>query len=163
MRSMRRFNQQMTQEECAAILKEGASGVLAVAGDEGYPYAVPLSYVYEDGKLYFHSAVTGHKVDAVRRDARASFCVIAEDRVVPAEFTTYYRSVIAFGRARVLTDDAEKRRAISVLAAKYAPDLAVERMDAIEKAFPRFCMIELSIEHMTGKEAVELTRAKARP
>ena len=87
-REMRRFRQQLSPEECRAILSRGTSGVLAVTGDGGWPYAVPLSYAYRDGKLFFHCATSGHKLDALERDGRASFCIIDQDQVVPAEFTT---------------------------------------------------------------------------
>ena len=83
-RPMRRFKQALSPEECRAVLERGTSGVLALTGDGGWPYAVPLSYVYADGKLYFHSAKSGHKVDAIRSCPRASFCVIDQDHIVPA-------------------------------------------------------------------------------
>ena len=72
-RPMRRHTQQLTHEEAVALLEKATSGVLALSGDEGYPYAVPISHVYADGKLYFHGAKTGHKVDAVTREPKASF------------------------------------------------------------------------------------------
>lgn len=160
-RDMRRKNQLLPQEETAAILRQGTSGVLALAGDDGYPYAVPISYVYEGEKLYFHCAKNGHKLDAIRREAKASFCVIAQDRIVPEEFTTYFRSVIAFGRIRVLEDEAEKREAIKKLALKYAPDSTPEeRQREIHKEWIPLCMLEMSIDHLTGKEAIELVRAR---
>ena len=115
-RPMRRHRQQLSQGDCAAILSRGTSGVLAVAGDGGYPYAVPLSYVYQEGTLFFHCAKAGHKLDALRRCSKASFCVIDQDQVVPPEYTTYFRSVIAFGRTRILEDEAEKQAAIWLLA-----------------------------------------------
>ena len=120
-RPMRRHRQQLSQWDCAAILSRGTSGVLAVAGDGGYPYAVPLSYVYQEGTLFFHCAKAGHKLDALRRCSKASFCVIDQDQVVPPEYTTYFRSVIAFGRTRILEDEAEKQAAIWLLAEKYCP------------------------------------------
>ena len=101
-RAMRRKKQQLSPGACAEILRRGTSGVLAVAGDGGYPYAVPLSYVYDGQTVYFHSAKTGHKIDAVAREPRASFCVIDRDEVLPEAFTTAYRSVIVFGRVRVV-------------------------------------------------------------
>lgn len=134
------------------------SGVLAVMGDNGYPYAVPLSYVYCDGKLYFHSAKTGHKIEAVMRNEKVSFCVIEQDNVVPEEYTTYFRSVIVFGKARILTDDKEKRKAMEILAEKYSPSQQEGRLQEIEKSFKHFVMIELLVESMTGKEAIELVR-----
>ena len=141
------------------ILERGTSGVLALSGDGGYPYAVPISYVYHDGKLYFHCARSGHKIDAIARSDKASFCVIDQDQVIPEKYTTYFRSVIAFGRLRVLEDDAAKRAAIERLAAKYAPnDNADNRARAIEREWKPLCMLEMVIEHMSGKQAVELAR-----
>ena len=93
-REMRRKRQALSPGDCAAVLCRGTSGVLAVAGDGGYPYAVPLSYGYDGEKLYFHCAKAGHKLDAIRRSPKVSFCVIDQDRVVPEEYTTYFRSVI---------------------------------------------------------------------
>ena len=75
-RDLRRKRQALSPQACADVLARGTSGVLAVAGDGGYPYAVPLSFLYDGGKLYFHCARAGHKLDAIRRDPRASFCVI---------------------------------------------------------------------------------------
>lgn len=156
-REMRRKNQALDAQACSAVLDRGTSGVLAVLGDEGYPYAVPLSYVREGDRLYFHCAKAGHKLDAIRREPKASFCVIDQDEVVPEKYTTYFRSAIAFGRMRELTDDAEKRRAIELLARKYAPDDTDEHRDrAIEGEWAPLCMLEMRIEHMTGKEAREL-------
>ena len=99
---MRRKTQQLPRDEAEEILRAGSSGVLALAGNEGYPYALPISYVYHEGRLYFHCAPTGHKLDAVARCPKASFCVIAQDEVVPELYTTRYRSVIAFGTIRRL-------------------------------------------------------------
>ena len=96
-REMRRNKQLLSSEETAAVLERGTSGVLALAGDQGYPYAVPISYVYDGEKIFFHCAKSGHKLDAIRREEKASFCVIDQDRIIPEEFTTYFRSVIAFG------------------------------------------------------------------
>ncbi|MDI9567489.1 MAG: pyridoxamine 5'-phosphate oxidase family protein [bacterium] len=160
-REMRRKKQALPPEETIDILKRGKSGVLAVAGDHDYPYAVPMSYVYHDNKIYFHCAKTGHKIDAIKRNDKVSFCVIDKDQIVSEKYTTYYRSVIVFGRARILEDEGEKRRALEILAAKYSPGQDEgHRLQAIEREFNLVTMIELTIEHMTGKEAIELVRAK---
>ena len=159
---MRRKRQQLSEKECRAVLERGTSGVLAVSGDDGYPYAVPLSYVYTEGKLFFHSAKSGHKIDAIMRSGKASFCVVDQDQIVPEEYTTYFRSVIAFGTVRILEDDNEKREAVRMLAVKYAPDDSEEnREQAIEREWKPLCMLEMKIEHMTGKEAIELAVKKA--
>ncbi len=160
-REMRRKRQALSRREVLDILRRGTSGVLALSGDDGYPYAVPISYVYDEGKLYFHSAKSGHKIDAVQRSPKASFCVIDRDRVVPEEYTTYFRSVIAFGRIRVLDGEGEKRAAIEKLAVKYAPeDTAVNRSRAIEHEWKPLCMLEMTVDHVTGKEAIELVKER---
>ena len=160
-REMRRKRQALPLERCEEVLRRGTSGVLALSGDEGYPYAVPISYCYDGSRLYFHCAKEGHKLDAIRREPRASFCVIDQDQVVPEEYTTYFRSVIVFGRVTVLEDDGAKRAAVEKLALKYAPaDRAENRREYIDREWAPLCMLEMTVDHMTGKEAVELVRAR---
>jgi nitroimidazol reductase NimA-like FMN-containing flavoprotein (pyridoxamine 5'-phosphate oxidase superfamily) len=159
-RDMRRKKQQLSEPETIRILKACTSGVLAVSGDEGYPYAVPLNYAYNDGKLYFHLAREGHKVDSIARNEKVSFCVIEQDEVVQETFTTHFRSAIVFGRARFVTDEAGKRRALAYLAQKYAPDFPVKGQTEIENGLPNVCILEVIIEHATGKEAIELVKRK---
>ncbi len=157
---MRRNRQQLSREECERILGRCTSGVLALAGDGGYPYTVPLSYVYADGAIIFHSAVQGHKVDAIKRDCRCSFCVIEQDEIRPAEFTTYFRSVIAFGRIHILEDAAEKVQALRLLGRRYSPDDEPGLQHEIDKSMHHVLLLRLDIEHLSGKEAIELTRAR---
>lgn len=160
-REMRRRGQELSVEECERILARGTSGVLALAGDDGYPYAVPLSYVYADGRIIFHCARSGHKLDAIARSPKASLCVIDRDEVVPERYTTLFRSVIVFGRVGVVGDPGEMRRACMLLAEKYRPDGTVEQHEAeIERGWDGLCVLELVPEHMSGKEAVELSRAR---
>lgn len=155
--NMRRFRQQLSQEECEVALARGTSGVLAVTGTGGWPYAVPLSYTYKEGKLLFHCAKEGHKLDALKADPRASFCVIDQDRIVPGEFTTYYRSVIAFGTVRVLETPAKLEAATRALTAKYCPHETPEAVDReIGGAMTRLRALEMTVEHITGKQAREL-------
>ena len=156
MREMRRFKQALTPQECAAVLERNTAGVLALTGDGGCPYAVPLSYVWLDGRVYFHFALAGHKLDAVRADGRASFCVVDQDQIVPEEYTTYYRSVIVFGRARVVDSPEGKRHAIEALCGKYCPGLPEAMAAEIDGSWERFLMVELVPERVTGKQAREL-------
>jgi len=163
-RPMRRSRQALSREECEKLLREGSSGVLAVTGDEGWPYAVPLSYVWRDGAIYFHCARTGHKLDAIRKDNRVSFCVVGQDRIVPEEYTTYFRSVIVFGRAQIMEDQAEIRAAIEILAEKYHPaDTPEHRGHMIDREIAAMCMVKIIPEQITGKEAIELKKAAMRP
>lgn len=160
-RDMRRKKQMLSDNETIEILKNGSSGVLALLGDDEYPYAVPMSYVYDDFKLYFHGAKHGHKIEAIKKYNKASFCVMDQDKIVPEEYTTYFRSAIVFGKIRLLEDENEIKEAINTLALKYYPQGdETHRNQEITKEWKALCMIELSIEHMTGKEAIELTKMK---
>ena len=107
-RQMRRKRQQLSEEESIGILQKATAGTLALLGDNDYPYAVPISYVYNNGNLYFHSALSGHKVDAICKCDKASFCVIEQNDVQPKKYTTFFRSVIAFGRIHIIEDEQEK-------------------------------------------------------
>ena len=156
-REMRRKVQALTAEETAEILKRNTSGVLSLNGDDGYPYGVPLSYVYLDSKLYFHCAGAGHKLDSILKDDKVSFCVIDQDQVVGEEYTTYFRSVIAFGRARVL-EGAEKLRPLVELCEKYYPGHLEQTRQKAEHALKNVSIVEVAIEHMTGKTAMELVK-----
>lgn len=154
---MRRKKQALSPAACDAILQAGTSGVLALSGADGQPYAVPLSYVYHEGKVYFHCARAGHKLDLLDQNPKVSFCVIGQDQVVPEKYTTYYRSVILFGTVRRLTAGEEKRAAILALARRYSPDEPAEKVDAeIARYWDALCMLELTPDHITGKECIEL-------
>lgn len=159
-REMRRAKQQLSREETIEILEKGSSGVLALLGDGAYPYAVPISYVYSDGKLFFHSALSGHKVDAVRSCEKASFCVTARDTVLPEKYTTAYQSAIAFGKIRLIEDEAGKRHAAGLLGEKYNPGHESDSKREIDSGLPHMCILELEIEHLTGKEGKELMLAR---
>ena len=159
-RGMRRSKQQLADDAAIEVLERNTAGVLAVLGDDGYPYAVPLSYVYADGKIYFHSALKGHKIDAIEACDKVSFCVVDADDVKPAEYTTYFRSVIAFGRARIVRDEQEKMAALRLLGEKYNPRQPAALDAEVASGFSRLHMIELTIEHLTGKQAKELAHVK---
>lgn len=155
---MRRKKQQLSNEETEEILRRGSHGVLALLGNEGWPYALPISYVYDEGRLYFHCAAAGHKLEAIAREPRASLCVVDMDEVIPELFTTAYRSAIAFGRLRVLEDREEIVRALEALCGKYSPGL--DTAEEIEKHLNNVCVLEMNVEHMSGKEGLELVRRR---
>ena len=160
-REMRRKKQALSQQEIAQILQQETSGVLALIGDEVYPDAVPISYVYDGEKLYFHSAQCGPKLDAIQQNAKASFCVVAKDTVVPEEYTTYFQSVIVFGQIRLIQDERAKRAAIEKLAGKYAPEATTMELEQeINREWNPLCLLEMTIDHVTGKEAIELARER---
>ena len=166
-RPMRRSRQQISTAECQEILRRATSGVLGLHGDDGYPYAVPLSFVYQEGgsglgTIGFHCAKTGHKIDAIRRNEKVSFTVIDRDEVMPRERTTKFCSVIVFGRARILEDEDEMRRAANAVGAKYSRGFEAlyqqETEDTIREG--RLCCVEITIDHMTGKIGLELLRER---
>lgn len=158
-REMRRSRQQLSEKDSLAVLDRGKYGTLALLGDNGYPYAVPLNYVLWQGKLYFHSAKHGHKIDAVRNEPKASFCVVDSDELVPQEYTTYFRSVIVFGDVSIVSDGPEKRSAIEALAEKYFPeDSEQHRNAAIDREYAPLCMLRMDIRHISGKQAIELVK-----
>ena len=153
-RKMRREKQLLSKAASEEILVHGATGVLAVLGDEGYPYAVPVNYVYDHGEIYFHCAKSGHKLDAIRRHGKVSFCVIDKEQVIPEKFTTYYRSAVAFGRASEVEDGDARLRVMRLLNNKYAPGLDEAGEAEIQKGWSSLCVIQIHIEHLTGKEAI---------
>ena len=155
-REMRRKKQLLPDAVSEEILSNGITGILGVSGDGGYPYTVPLNYAYEDKSIYFHCAKAGHKLDAIRRSDKVSFCVIDRDEIVPEEFTAYFRSVIAFGRAAKVEDEEEKLHAMRLLNRKYAPGLDEAGEKEIQREWGILCVVRIRVEHMTGKEAIEL-------
>lgn len=161
-RPMRRARQQLGDEETRAVFERGSYGVLAMVGDGGYPYGVPINYVWLDGHIYVHMATAGHKLDALCADGRVSFTVVDSDRVVPEEYTTYFRSAIAFGRARLVDDPAEKLASLQALGRKYYPGHEPELAKEVAGGIARLHMVRVDIERMTGKEAIELVRARER-
>lgn len=155
---MRKIKQQLTQEECEKILERGRTGVLAVLGDNGYPYTVPINYYYTDGKIYLHCAKSGHKLDAIRSNPKVSFCVVERDDILQEKFTTLFKSAVAFGKAEILADKEEMRSSVTALAEKYCSDFLDEVPAEVERGFDILCMIKINIEHLTGKQGKELIK-----
>lgn len=158
-REMRRAGQRLSDAAAEAILERGTHGILACHGDAGYPYAVPLSYVYTAGRIYFHSAKSGHKIDAIFGNPRVSFAVVDEDRIVSAEYTSYFRSAIAFGSART-AEGEEWTEAFMLLVEKYAGGRPEEEKASQVANCGRSLIIAIDIEHLRGKEAIELVRMR---
>ncbi|MDE6340073.1 MAG: pyridoxamine 5'-phosphate oxidase family protein [Muribaculaceae bacterium] len=155
---MRRFKQQLSNEENIEILCSSTSGVLSLCGEDMKPYGIPLSHVYDNGKLYFHSALNGHKLDLITQNENVSFTVIAKDEIHPEKYTTYFRSVIAFGKIRIIMEESEKIRILEILGHKCNPyDIEGLTLE-IKNGIDRCVALEMSIENITGKQAIELMR-----
>jgi nitroimidazol reductase NimA-like FMN-containing flavoprotein (pyridoxamine 5'-phosphate oxidase superfamily) len=158
-REMRRDKQLLSMEDTVAVMTRCTNGVLACLGDEGYPYAVPLSYVYFNGRIYIHSAKAGHKIDAITKNPKVSFSVIDEDKIVSEEYTTYFRSVIAFGKARIV-EGGERLESFAALVDKYSGNQPEEARNKEISRCTQAHIIAIDIEHITGKEAIEFVKAK---
>ena len=150
-REMRRAKQQLSLEETISILSKCSNGVLACLGDDGYPYAVPLNYVYYNDKIYFHTAKTGHKIDALAKNSKVSFAVVAEDNIVGAKYTSHFLSVIVFGKVRI-AETEERTRAFTVLVEKYAADRPDDEKRLEIERCSRSMVYAIDIEHITGKQ-----------
>jgi len=160
-RKMRRINQLLSDQETQDVLKRCTHGVLACLGDEDYPYAVPLSFVYFNNKVYFHSAKQGHKIDAVSKNPKVSFSVIDEDTVVSKEYTTYFRSVIIFGKARIVHGE-ERTEAFMALIEKYSGDQPEESKQKEANSCMQSLILAVDPEYITGKQSIEFVRNQKR-
>lgn len=142
--------------EMEDILRECPVGSLATVGPDGAPYVVTVNYVYHNGKIYFHGALAGKKMDNIAHQPRVCFEVHVVERIVGAaqaiEFSTRYRSVIVHGRARSLTDPAAKMAALMALTARYAEGRPFEPPTAEDVAGT--AVVEIEIGEMTGKRNV---------
>lgn len=151
-REMRRFKQQISEDECIRILKEQPRGILSMHGDDGYPYGIPMDHWYSeaDGCLYFHCAKEGKKIDSVKRDDKVSYCVYDQGFRREGEWALNINSVVVFGRIRIVEDEDKKREICTNLCRKFTDDEEYLKRE-MTNAFPRVCCLELTIEHMTGK------------
>lgn len=151
-RPMRRYKQQISEEECIRVLREEKRGVLSVLGEDGYPYGIPMNHWYnpEDGTICFHGAVTGHKIDAIARCDKASYCVWDAGYRKEGEWALNVSSVIAFGRISRVTDPEKAKKICESLCRKFTDDEEYLRRE-MQNAFPRVQCLEMTIDHMTGK------------
>lgn len=158
-RKMRRFKQLIPEEAAKNILSSSTRGVLSLVDADGGPYGVPISYVYDGGRhIYFHGAVKGHKIDCIEADSRCSFCVVGQDKIVPEEFTSYFRSVVIKGTIHIATSPDEIIKGLLLLCEKYSP--GIDSDAEIAKCLSQVSVLRLDIESMTGKEAIELVQER---
>lgn len=149
-REMRRKDRKLGKEEIFEILKKGEYGIFSTISQNGYPYGLPVNYVYTNGSIYFHCAVEGHKLDNIKNNDKVSFCVVGPTQILPDKFSTKYESVIVFGRAIEVSGD-EKNRALLELINKYSPDYIEQGKEYIQKKNKDSKVIKIKTEHITGK------------
>ena len=147
---VRRKDREITGEELDRILESAPYGYLSTVGADGYPYGVPISYVYDDDSVYFHCAVEGHKLDNIAGNEKVSFCAVTDAQVLPDLFSTNYKSVVLFGRARELTGD-EKVAALRLFIVKYSADFMDSGFKYIEVAKHDAKVFKIEVEHRAGK------------
>ena len=151
-REMLRKRQELPREACIEILKKEPRGVLSVLGDDDYPYGMPINHYYceEDGKIYFHGGRMGHKIDAMRRHDKVSYCVYDSGYRRDGEWALNISSVIVFGRVEFIEDREKVYEIARLLSYKFTDDEEYIRRE-LEHAGPRTLMFALVPEHMTGK------------
>lgn len=155
-RKMNRIKQALSQEECIDILKKELRGVLSVLGDDDYPYGLPINHFYneEDGKLYFHSGRIGHKIDAIKRHPKVSFCVYDEGKRNDGDWFLTIRSVIVFGKIEIIEDQETVYDIARKLSHKFTQDENYIEQE-VEKSGPATFMFAIVPEFMTGKRVTE--------
>lgn len=151
-RKMRRSPQALSHEEIVDLLKKETRGVMSVQGDDGYPYGVPINHYYDEeaNKLYFHGATFGHRVDAVKRDPKVSYCVFGQDFRKEGDWAKYVKSVIVFGKAELVEDRDEIIRICRLLCDKF-PCTKEYVEHEIAHDTDRTLVIAIDIEDMNGK------------
>lgn len=155
-RAMRRFKQELSEEDCKKVLREELRGVLSVLGDDGYPYGFPIDFYYneEANKIYFHGAKAGHKMDAIQNCDKVSFCVYDKGYLKEGDWALNIHSVICFGRIRPVPNTDDVLEQLREMARKsYPNEEEVEK--AMQQSVHAVQMLELTIEHMSGKRVNE--------
>ena len=149
-RKMVRTAQQLSKEECIEILKKEKRGVLSVIGDDGYPYGMPLNHYYvpEENRLYFHGGMSGHKIDAMKRCDKVSYCVYGNG--TQEDWYLTFKSVIVFGKVTFIEDKEIVKRISRELSYQFTDDNAYIDGE-IERSLDRTLMFAIDIENMTGK------------
>lgn len=151
-REMRLAKQAMDKTEIESILSNATNGVLSLIGDNDYPYGVPLSYVYINNTIYFHcTKETSHKMDAINNHDKVSFCVVSQDNVIPSDFNTLYKSVIVFGKAKILEDKQDIFEAMMEISKKYSFEYLEKAKQMAQHGMDRYAIVAIHIEYMSGK------------
>ena len=152
-RPMRRASRAIPEEAAKHLLQQSRRGVLAVNGDNGYPFAIPVNYYYdqEHDKIYFHGAKSGQKVDALKQNDKVCFTAILNSQIIPDKFTAAFESVVAFGKASFIDDGDEKLTALRTFIERFSPDHQEAGERIIHAAYEKTQIIRIDVEQMTGK------------
>ena len=152
MREMTHTKRKLSYEKTIELLKSGEHGILALNGDDGYPYAVPITYRYLDNYIYFHSANHGYKIDILKRNTKASFSVILNVEVLPSKFSASFESIIATGDIVFVEDKIEKDKILIDLIDRYSSEYKEMGMKFVNGPFgEKTAVFKMKIKEITGK------------
>lgn len=149
-REMRRKEKMLTNEEMLDILATAEYGTLSTIGDDGWPYGVPVNFVYNDGKIYFHAALTGHKLDNIAFNNKVSFCVVKDVELLPADFNTKFKSVIAFGEVSEVPENS-KNDIYKLIIEKFSKEFIASGLEYARTDGPKAKVFQIDVQHMTAK------------
>ena len=155
-RELQRKNKQISMEECIELLKKETRGVLSVLGDDDYPYGMPMNHWYneEDGKIYFHCGKSGHRLDALRKCNKVSFCTYDSGYREEGDWALHVKSVIVFGTMEIIDDMDTIADIARKLSYKFTQDEEYIRTE-IEKYAKATLLLQLTPEHICGKQITE--------
>ena len=155
-RPVRKKKNEISAEAAKQLLHTERRGVFAVNGDDGYPYAIPVNFFYDEeaNRIYFHGSRAGHKIDSVRKSDKVCFTVYGNSQYKEGEWAPYTQSTVVFGRCHMIDDAARTEAEVRRLAEKYYPDKSeIDR--EIAQSIRAVQLYEITIEHLTGKQVQE--------
>ena len=151
-REMRRKERQLTDEQTRALIGKGKTGTLSLNGDDGYPYGLPVNYVYFNDAIYIHGAAEGHKVDAVKANPKACFSCYVNAEIIAEKLTAAYESFIAFGKVEMVEELEEKKAVLDFIVDELStPEFKEKGTKMVEKMAEKTGIIKFTIEEVKGK------------
>ena len=150
-REMYKKDRQVPLEKTKELFEKGHHGIISVNGDDGYPYGVPVNYVYLNDKIYIHSAKYGYKIEALEKNDKVCFTAILSSQILPGKFTAAFESVIAFGKAALIHDEAEKKEVLDTFIDRFSPDFKESGEKFIAGAIAKTAIIRIDVESIKGK------------
>ncbi len=153
MPEMRRKDRALTQEQSIEVIERGAYGVLSSTDCDNQCYGTPMSYIFMDNKIYFHCATVGQKLRNIAHNPKVCFTIVTDVEPVfsNGDFSTFYSSVMIFGNAKEVTDTDVKTKMLVDLCERYLPEHAGNAAEYVVKMLARTCVVEIDVEHLTGK------------
>lgn len=155
-REMRRIKQELPLEEAKSLLMKNKRGVLSLNGEDGYPYSIPINFLYdeEENKIYFHGAKSGYKFDCIEKNNKACFVTYGDQELSENGWSYYLKSLVAFGEIEIIENRDLAAEKLIKLASRYYPSMS-EINGVMERSFKNALVYSLNIQHMTCKRVHE--------